>query len=79
MSRVPRRHAGGRLSADPEDLANPALAAVMARPATVNGLPGFVLRETDGSIDTMTIDHRDGRIAAIYLVRNPDKLQHVLF
>ena len=58
---------------------NPALAATAARPAIVNGLPGFVLRETDGSIDTLTIDHRDGRIVAVYLVRNPDKLQHVLF
>jgi len=58
---------------------NPALAAMAARRATVNGLPGFVLRENDGSIDTMAIDHRDGRIVAIYLIRNPDKLQHVGF
>ena len=58
---------------------NPALAAMAARRATLNGLPGFVLRENDGSIDTMAIDHRDGRIVAIYLIRNPDKLQHVGF
>jgi len=58
---------------------NPALAAIAGRPATVNGLPGFVLRETDGSIDTMAIEHRDGRIVAIYLIRNPEKLQHVRF
>jgi len=50
-----------------------------ARPATVNGLPGFVLRESDGSIDTMAVEHRARRIVAIYLIRNPDKLQHVWF
>jgi RNA polymerase sigma-70 factor (ECF subfamily) len=58
---------------------NPALAATTARPATVNGLPGFVLREINGSIDTMAIERRDGLIVAIYLIRNPDKLQHVWF
>jgi len=58
---------------------NPALAAIAARPATVNGLPGFVLRETDGSIDTMAIEHHGGRIVAIYMIRNPEKLQHVRF
>ena len=58
---------------------NPALAAMAARPATVNGLPGFVLRESDGSIDTMAVEHRGGRIVAIYLIRNPEKLQHVRF
>jgi hypothetical protein len=31
------------------------------------------MREGDGSIDTMAIEHRDGRIAAIYLTRSPDK------
>jgi RNA polymerase sigma-70 factor (ECF subfamily) len=38
-----------------------------------------VLREPDGTITTMTIDHRDGRITAIYLIRNPEKLGHVRF
>ena len=58
---------------------NPALATIAARPAMVNGLPGFVMREADGSIDTMAIEHRDGRIVAIYLTRNPEKLRHVRF
>jgi RNA polymerase sigma-70 factor (ECF subfamily) len=56
---------------------NPPLATIAARPATVNGLAGFVIRENDGSIDTMAIEHCAGRIIAIYLIRNPDKLQHV--
>lgn len=58
---------------------DPGLAAVEVRSAIVNGLPGFVMRETDGSIDTMAFEHRDGRIVAIYIVRNPDKLRHVRF
>jgi RNA polymerase sigma-70 factor (ECF subfamily) len=58
---------------------NSTLATVAARPAVVNGLAGFVLREDDGSIDTMAIDHRDGRIVGIYLTRNPEKLRHVRF
>ena len=36
---------------------------------------GFVLREDNGSLDTMAFEHRDGRIVAIYITRNPDKLQ----
>jgi RNA polymerase sigma-70 factor, ECF subfamily len=40
------------------------------RAATINGLAGFVLREQDGSIDTMAFEHHDGRIVAIYVTRN---------
>jgi RNA polymerase sigma-70 factor, ECF subfamily len=58
---------------------NPALARIEARAATVNGLAGFVLREPDGAIGTMAFEHRDGRIVAIYVTRNPDKLRHVRF
>ena len=56
-----------------------ALPTSQVRAATVNGLAGFVLREQDGSIDTMAFEHRDGRIVAIYITRNPDKLHHVRF
>jgi len=58
---------------------NPSLAVSRARPALVNGLAGFVLREEDGSINTLAFEHRDGRITAIYVVRNPEKLQHVRY
>jgi RNA polymerase sigma-70 factor (ECF subfamily) len=58
---------------------NSALASAATRPATVNGLPGFVIRELDGSIDTMAIEIHDTRIVAIYLTRNPEKLRHVRF
>jgi hypothetical protein len=43
----------------------------------VNGLPGFVLREDDGTIDTIAIEHRDGRIVTTYLTHNLAKLRHV--
>jgi RNA polymerase sigma-70 factor, ECF subfamily len=47
-----------------------------ARRARINGLPGFVLRIEDG-VETLALEVRDDAIAAIYLVRNPDKLRHV--
>jgi hypothetical protein len=31
----------------------------------------LVLREADGSLDTVAIEQRDGRITAIYLTRKP--------
>jgi hypothetical protein len=58
---------------------NPALPTTEVRAATINGLAGYVLREQDGAIDTMAFEHRAGRIVAIYVIRNPDKLRHVRF
>jgi RNA polymerase sigma-70 factor (ECF subfamily) len=58
---------------------NPALSSMRVRPATVNGLAGFVLREEDGAIDTLAFEHDGSRIVAIYVVRNPEKLRHVRF
>jgi RNA polymerase sigma-70 factor (ECF subfamily) len=49
------------------------------RSAQINGAPGFVLAAPDGSLQTLSVDIRDGRIAAIYVVLNPDKLQRVAF
>jgi RNA polymerase sigma-70 factor, ECF subfamily len=45
-------------------------------PATINGLPGFVLRTNEG-VETLAVEVVDDRIVAIYLVRNPDKLRHL--
>jgi RNA polymerase sigma-70 factor, ECF subfamily len=58
---------------------NPSLREMEVREATINGLAGFVMREADGSINTIAIEHYAGRITAIYLVRNPEKLRHVQF
>jgi RNA polymerase sigma-70 factor (ECF subfamily) len=44
----------------------------------INGMPGFLFVGLDGEIDTVALDIRDGAIAAIYAVRNPDKLRHVV-
>jgi RNA polymerase sigma-70 factor (ECF subfamily) len=49
----------------------------LIRFAYVNGLPGFVTRETDGVLQTTALLVEDGRIAAIYVMRNPDKLRHL--
>lgn len=50
-----------------------------ARAASINGLPGFVLADAAGSVQTGAFAVEDGRIAAIYLVTNPDKLRRVAF
>lgn len=47
------------------------------RPAAINGLPGLVLSVPGRVIQTMAFEVREGRIAAIYVVRNPDKLKHL--
>lgn len=49
----------------------------LLRVATINGLPGFISLERGGLLQTTALDIQDGRIAAIYIVRNPDKLGHV--
>lgn len=49
----------------------------LVRFASVNGLPGFVSIEADGHLQTTALDLRDGRIATIYVTRNPDKLRHL--
>jgi RNA polymerase sigma-70 factor (ECF subfamily) len=43
----------------------------------INGLPGFVTREADGELQTTALEIANGQIAAIYIVRNPDKLKHL--
>jgi len=43
----------------------------------INGLPGFVTRESDGEVQTTALEIEDDRIVAIYVVRNPDKLVHL--
>jgi len=42
----------------------------------INGLPGFVTVEYDG-VQTTALEIADGKIAGIYVMRNPDKLRHV--
>ncbi|UVK54678.1 sigma-70 family RNA polymerase sigma factor [Mesorhizobium sp. AR02] len=49
----------------------------LVRVGFINGLPGFVTLEADGELQTTALDIEDGKIAAIYVVRNPDKLRHL--
>jgi RNA polymerase sigma-70 factor (ECF subfamily) len=51
--------------------------STLVRFAFVNGLPGFVTVEADGHLQTTALDIEVGRIAAIYVMRNPDKLRHL--
>jgi RNA polymerase sigma-70 factor (ECF subfamily) len=50
----------------------------MVRYGFINGLPGFVTMERDDTLHTTALElDPDGRIAAIYIPRNPDKLRHL--
>jgi RNA polymerase sigma-70 factor, ECF subfamily len=52
-------------------------ASKLIRAGFINGLPGFVTLEADGELQTTALDIEDGKIVAIYVVRNPDKLRHL--
>ncbi|WP_264211298.1 sigma-70 family RNA polymerase sigma factor [Leisingera thetidis] len=43
----------------------------------LNGLPAILSREPDGILQAMALELRDGRIARIYVTRNPDKTRHL--
>jgi RNA polymerase sigma factor (sigma-70 family) len=50
---------------------------VLLRTLTIDGLPGLVALDGNGVLQTTALEIADGRITAIYAVRNPDKLRHV--
>ncbi|WAS99523.1 sigma-70 family RNA polymerase sigma factor [Nannocystis punicea] len=49
----------------------------MLRPLVIDGLPGYASIERGRVFQTTALELRDGRVAAVYIVRNPDKLRHV--
>jgi len=49
----------------------------LIRTGFINGLPGFVTLEDDGELQATTLDIEDGKITAIYVMRNPDKMRHL--
>jgi RNA polymerase sigma-70 factor (ECF subfamily) len=53
-----------------------AFSATHVTPATLNGLPGFVFQTPEGT-ETTAVEIADGRVVAIYTVRNPEKLRHL--
>lgn len=49
----------------------------LLRYARINGLSGFVTIENGNILQTTALEIDDGRVAAVYVVRNPDKLRHL--
>jgi RNA polymerase sigma-70 factor, ECF subfamily len=49
----------------------------LVRAGFVNGLPGFITLESDGELQATALEIEDGKVTAIYVVRNPDKLRHL--
>jgi RNA polymerase sigma-70 factor (ECF subfamily) len=49
----------------------------LLKTSLINGLPGFVTREADGELQTTALELEGGKVAAIYVMRNPDKLKHL--
>ncbi len=49
----------------------------LVRYGYINGLPGFVTIEQDDTLQTTALQIENGKIVAVYVVRNPDKLQHL--
>lgn len=49
----------------------------LIRPVVIDGLPGFLSR-VDGQLQTTALQVTEGRVTAIYITRNPDKLVGVL-
>ncbi len=45
--------------------------------ARINGHPGYVVTEPDGSLMTVAFEFSDARIVTIHIVRNPHKLRHL--
>ncbi|GAA5235561.1 sigma-70 family RNA polymerase sigma factor [Verticiella sediminum] len=51
--------------------------SVLIRYAVIDGLPGFVTVEGGGIVQTTALQIEQEKIVAIYITRNPDKLQHL--
>jgi RNA polymerase sigma-70 factor, ECF subfamily len=49
----------------------------LVRYGLINRLPGFVTLEEGGTLQTTALEIDNGKIAAIYVMRNPDKLRHL--
>lgn len=51
--------------------------SLLVRYAIIDGLPGFITVEAGGIVQTTALQIEDQKIVAIYITRNPDKLQHL--
>ncbi len=43
----------------------------------INGMPGVITMDSEGTVQSVALEIHDGLIAAIYVVRNPHKLAHI--
>lgn len=68
-----RREEGERLARAFRDAAGARL-----DPARINGLPGFILTEPDGAVTMIALETEGEKITAVYAVRNPEKLRHIV-
>lgn len=51
--------------------------SLLIRYAVIDGLPGFISVEGGGIVQTTALQIAKDKIVAIYITRNPDKLQHL--
>lgn len=51
--------------------------SLLVRYAVIDGLAGFITVEGGGIVQTTALQIEEGKIAAIYITRNPDKLRHL--
>lgn len=49
----------------------------LIRTVIIDGLPGYISIDGAGLLQTTALDVHEGRITAVYIVRNPDKLGHI--
>lgn len=58
-------------------LARKATTTMRFQSARINGMPGFIVSDGPTVVQTVALEVEDGRIAALYVTRNPDKLRAV--
>jgi RNA polymerase sigma-70 factor, ECF subfamily len=49
----------------------------LVEPRSVNGRPGLVVFESGRAVTALSVEAADGKVSAVYIVRNPEKLAHI--
>ncbi len=70
-----RIHGAARVGRLMAGLARKGLRDAVVEAWELNGLPALVVREGDQITSAVMLDVVEGRVQAVYIVRNPDKLQ----
>jgi len=53
------------------------MSLVSVRFCTINNMPGLILYDGEEAINAISANVNAGKIQALYMMRNPDKLQHL--